>query len=302
MKALVIGANGFAGKYMCEDLLNNGYEVIKTDVAVNENVIKLDIMDYNAVFKLIQDKKPDVIFNLAGAASVSKSFIYPQLTMQLNIMGSINILEAVKKVSKDIKVLLIGSSDQYGTAKIKDTFVSEDSPQNPISPYAISKRCQEDIGKTYANIYKMNIYMTRSFNHIGVGQQLGFVVTDFANGISEIEKGNCKVLCVGNTNSIRNFTDVRDTVRAYRLITERGVSGRVYNVGSENSYSIQEILDILIGMSNVSITVEYNNEKMRVFDIHSPHCDSTRIRVDTGWKPKYSIENTLKEILDYYRK
>lgn len=301
MRALVVGANGFAGRYMCRELENNGYSVTRADVSSGNGIVHLDIMDQAAIEEMIDREKPEVIFNLAGFASVSRSFADPQKTISLNVIGSINILEAVRAKDPDIRVVLIGSSDQYGNAAADDLPVTEASRQNPMSPYAISKRCQEDIGVAYSKLYGMNVFMTHSFNHIGVGQRTGFVVTDFAKGIADIEKGLSTTLRVGNTNSYRSFTDVRDTVRAYRLIAERGKPGSVYNVGSEKQYSIKYILDTLIGFSTVDIAVEVDKDKIRPFDTPCVRCDSTLLSQDTGWQPMYSVEQTLKEILDSFR-
>lgn len=301
MKALVIGANGFAGRYMCRDLSEHGYSVIGADRCVSENIRYIDILDPESIGNIISETKPDIIFNLAGFASVAESWKKPAASVSLNVIGTINLLEAVRAVSNEIKVVLIGSSNQYGSAEGESRLVNEKAVLDPVSPYAISKRCQEDFGITYANFYGMDICMTRSFNHIGVGQSLGFVVTDFAYGISEIEKGNRQSLKVGNLNSERCFTDVRDAVAAYRLIGEKGKKGTVYNVGTEKAYSMEKLLNILIGFSEHRIVVETDQSKLRKFDPSCIRCDSSLLRKDTGWEPVYSIEQTLKEILDYYR-
>ncbi len=301
MTALVIGANGFAGRYMCRELYEHGYSVIEADNRVSGIIRYIDILDPVSIRNVICETFPDIIFNLSGFASVSASWKEPNGAVTLNVIGTVNLLEAVREVSKNIRVVLIGSSDQYGLVGSGKYIVNEKCNLNPISPYAISKRCQEDFGLTYSSIYDMDVCMTRSFNHIGIGQRLGFVVSDFAYGISEIEKGKRDILKVGNLSSIRSFTDVRDTVSAYRLIGEKGIKGTVYNVGSEKVYSIEEILNILLSFSTKEIIVDRDSSKLRSFDLPCISCDSALLRKDTGWKPVYSIEQTLLEILNYFR-
>lgn len=301
MKALVIGACGFAGKYMCQELLCNDYDVAAADISSDNGAVIIDITDYNSVFNVIKDVSPDIIFNLAGYASVALSWKNPQKTMDINVNGTINILEAVRNLSISPRIVLIGSSEEYGTADFNEMYVDESHPLNPVSPYAISKRCQEDIGLSYHKTYNMDILFTRSFNHIGPGQKTGFVVSDFAYGISEIEKGRQSFLQTGNLSSSRCFTDVRDVVRAYRLIGESGASGKIYNVGSSAMYKIEEILDILVKYASCEITVKTAQDKLRRFDTPCWICNSGALKQDTAWEPAYNIEETLLEILNYYR-
>ncbi|MDR1220009.1 MAG: GDP-mannose 4,6-dehydratase [Treponema sp.] len=303
MKALIVGAAGFAGNYLIEELAKSGYETIGVDMMASAKITFIDIRDINALKKIISDVRPDCIFNLAGFTSVAESWRNVQECFFLNVIGSINVLEAVRETGADSKIILIGSSEQYGN-RVRESggSISESVILNPISPYAISKRTQEDIGKVYSAVHGMNIYMTRTFNYIGIGQKLGFVISDFAEGIVKIERGLNQVLRVGNTMTFRCFTDVRDIVRAYRLIMEQGIAGRIYNVGSEKSYSIKEILNIMINLSYVNnIVVEEDADKFRVYDTPYMQCDYTLLNQDTGWKPEISIEKTISDILQYYR-
>ncbi len=302
MKALIIGANGFAGGYMRKELLQNGYAVAGADKIAGDGITELDLLDRDGISRILSEEAPDVVFNLAGFASVAKSYEMPQAVVDLNVIGTINLLEAVRNYSKSVRVLLIGSSDQYGEISEDNNPVNESTLLNPVSPYAISKCCQEDFGRSYVKLYDMNICMTRSFNHIGVGQSRGFVITDFASGIADIEKGKRSVLRVGNTSSKRCFTDVRDTVRAYRLIGEMGNPGEVYNVGSEKVYSIQEILNKLVSLSTVPITIERDAAKLRAFDTPCVQCDCSLLEKVTDWSPSFPIEETLLEILNYFRR
>lgn len=303
MKALITGINGFVGQYLKMELLMNGYQVVGVDlIAKNNSDLAVDILNYEMVLKVIGDEKPDIIFHLAGQASVAKSWEIPQRTVELNVNGALNILEAVKNSELKTKIVLIGSSDQYGKVKSGQIPIKETTDQAPITPYAISKRAQEEFGKIYAESYQMNICMTRSFNHVGVGQALGFVVPDLAHGIAEIENGLKEKLIVGNLESYRDFSDVRDIVRAYRFIGEKGLSGTIYNVGSGKTYQIKELLDILISYANKPIQVEYSKSRMRVADTPILQCDFLKLKNDTEWVPVILIEETLRQMLDYYRK
>ena len=301
MRVLITGANGFAAKYLKAELVQFGYEVIGIDCIKSEQVDEIDILDFCAMKDYIQCKKPDIIYHLAGFTSVSQSWQQPQDTFMLNVVGSINVLEAVKAVDTNIKIVLIGSSDHYGKINLEDNPLKENNIMNPISPYAISKRTQEDIGKMYHDVYNMKVYMTRTFNYIGIGQRLGFVVMDFANGIVEAESSEAAMIKVGNLSSKRCFTDVRDVMRAYRLIVEKGKTGVVYNVGSNKVYEIGEILNLFLRFAKKEIQVERDEQKVRAFDAPYLQCDSTLLTKDTGWEPTIPIEQTLREILEYFR-
>lgn len=302
MKALITGINGFVGKHLKIELIKNGYEVIGVGLtAKNDGDIALNILDYDMVLNVISEVKPDVIFHLAGQPSVAKSWNIPQYTIELNVNGALNILEAVRNNKFNTKIVLVGSSDQYGNVSIDQLPINEKTEQFPATPYAVSKRAQEDIGKVYYNAYHMNIYMTRSFNHIGIGQSLGFVIPDLAHSIVDIELGLKDKMTVGNVESYRDFSDVRDIVRAYRLIAEKGIIGNVYNVGSGKIYQIKELLDILIKNAKKPIKIEYSKSLFRVTDTPIIQCDYTKLKNDTGWQPEIQIEVALSQMLDYYR-
>lgn len=303
MKALITGCNGFVGRYLRAELLKYGYEVIGVDININYNMDKaVDVLNYNEVYDVIDKQKPDIIFHLAGQASVSKSWTIPQKTVELNIIGTLNILEAVRQSGIKTRLLLIGSSDQYGKIRKEQCPITEVTEQKPMTPYAISKRTQEDMGKLYAEVYHMDICMTRSFNHVGIGQAIGFVIPDLAYGIARIEAGIDEKLTVGNLEAYRDFSDVRDIVRAYRLIAEKGISGTAYNIGSGLAYQIKELLDILLKIANKPIQVVSDPARMRVADTPVLQCDYSLLQKDTGWKPEISIEDTLYQMLEYYRK
>lgn len=307
MKALITGVDGFVGKYLSEYLLEQGYEVYGTTILENYennkiNVKRMNLLDKEQVDEVIENIKPDKVFHLAGQSAVGLSWKSPVLTVDINVNGTLNILEAIKKHSKASKILIIGSSDQYGPVKPEECPINEEKIQNPQSPYGVSKKMQEEMCKLYVNAYNMNIIMVRAFNHIGAGQGKNFVVADFASKIAEIEKGNNEpILKVGNLETFRDFTDVRDIVRGYCMLLETGKIGEVYNIGSGKAVKVSEILEKLIKMSKVPISVEIDSEKFRPVDVPLVVCDNQKIRKDTGWKTEISIDNTLREVLGYWR-
>lgn len=306
MKVLITGVDGFVGKHLSEYLLEKGYEVYGTTISDNyENnkikVYKMDLLDKKNVNNIINEVKPNKIFHLAGQSAVGLSWENPTLTMDININGTLNLLETIRANLVETKILIVGSSDQYGIIKPESIPVNENHPQNPQSPYGISKKTQEDLCRLYAKAYEMNIIMVRPFNHIGSGQGKNFVVPDFTSKIVEIEKGATPVLKVGNLDTYRDFTDVKDIIRAYELLLKNGKIGEVYNVGSGKEIKVSEILEKLLKMSTKKIKVEIDKEKFRPVDVPIIVCDNRKIREDTGWKPEISIDTTLKEILEYWR-
>jgi GDP-4-dehydro-6-deoxy-D-mannose reductase len=302
MKALITGSNGFVGSYLRTELQNYGYEVIGADLQTkNEGDLAVDILNYVQIYEVINNHKPDIIFHLAGQASVAKSWQIPQKTVELNVNGTLNVLEAVKNSKYPVRILLVGSSDQYGRIRKEQCPINEETERKPLTPYAVSKCAQEDMGRIYSDAYHLDICMTRSFNHVGVRQALGFVIPDLVCGIAQIEVGLNEVLTVGNLEAFRDFSDVRDIVRAYRLIAEKGMTGRIYNVGSGKTYQIRELLDILVKNAKKSIKVEIDPSRMRVLDTPVIECDYSLLHKDTGWQPEITIEDTLRQMLEHYR-
>ena len=302
MKALITGSLGFVGRYLRAELEANGYEVVGLDVVPGEGTLRADLMDAAQTARIVAEQRPDVIFHLAAVADVGRSWREPQLTMQLNIVAALNLLEAVRAVdASGIRVVIVGSSDQYGSLGAAGARVSEETPLQPQSPYAISKMAQEALARLYARSYGMNICMTRSFNHGGAGQRPGFMVPDFASGIVKIERGEAEALSVGNLASRRDFTHVKDVVRAYRLIAEKGASGEVYNVGSGVTYSAQEVLDLLRSMAKCRVPVRQDPARMRPSDTPVICCDHGKLSRATGWEPSLGMADIARDTLEYYR-
>lgn len=301
MKALITGSNGFVGRHLRAELQANGYEVHGMDIMGCEDSVCVDLLDKQALCKYILEIKPDIVFHLAAQANVGLSWKMPQQTYEINVLGTLNLLDAVKQSEKPCRIVLTGSSDQYGVTGLLHKPISEMTAQSPQNPYSASKKAQEEIARVYANAYKMDIVLTRSFNHSGPGQEPGFLIPDVCNGIVQVEKGESEHLKVGNLEVVRDFSDVRDIVRAYRLLGEKGHSGQAYNVGSGVGCKAQDILDMLLGMSECEIPVKQDESRMRKSDTPILICDNTKLKEHTGWDIEIPIEKTLKDTLNFYR-
>lgn len=306
MRALITGIDGFVGYYLTQHLKDLGYEVFGTTILEdyrNEDatVYSMNLLDANQVSDVINNIKPDHIYHLAGQSAVGLSWSQPTLTMSINVNGTIHLLDSVREHCSEAKVLIIGSSDQYGPIKAEDCPITEDQPLNPVSPYGISKVTQEQMAKLYIQSYGMNIIMARSFNHIGPRQSKNFVVADFASKIVEIERGAEPILKVGNLESYRDFTDVRDIVRAYHMLMKHGHIGEVYNVGSNYGMKIRDLLDQMVELSKAEIQVIVDPEKLRPVDVPLVQCDNSKIKAHTGWQIANNVHQTLKDTLNYWR-
>lgn len=308
-RALIIGAAGFVGGYLADHLTN----ACKWSVCVtkmphealdiqNVTVRDLDILDKNQISALLDAEKPDVIFHLAAQSSVGLSWKNPQLTADVNIKGTLNVLDAIRDSKLATRLILIGSGEEYGVVQPDEIPVKETTQTRPANIYAVTKNTQNAFGKLYAKAYGMHIISTRSFNHICLNQAPLFVVADFCKQVAEIEKGLREpVIRVGNLSAKRDFTDVRDVVRAYSLLAQKGESGETYNVGQGKSYVIQDILDMILSLSNKKISVEIDPAKLRPVDVPEIRADISKLAAATGWQPEIALENTISETLNYWR-
>jgi len=301
VKALITGSLGFVGRYLREELEENGYEVIGLDIRTAEDTLRADLLDAEAVKRAVTETCPDAIFHLAGQADVGLSWREPRRTFELNVIAAVNLLEAVREYEPRTRMVLVGSSDEYGSLGEAGRSVSEELELRPQTPYAASKKAQEELARIYARTYGMNVCMTRSFNHGGAGQREGFLIPDFAAGIVRVEKGLAGKLTVGNLTARRDFTHVRDVARAYRLISERGRTGEVYNVGSGSTWSAQEVLDKLLSLAKVPVPVEQDPAKLRPSDTPVICCDHGKLTRDTGWAPEIRMDGALEEVLEDWR-
>lgn len=314
-KALITGVSGFAGSFLAEYLIEkNAYSIVGTYLSESSkeyvaslgsqlSLTQVDLMDREKVSELIKKERPDVVFHLAALSSPAESFKDPSRTINNNIVGEVNLLEAIREAElMQTRILIISSAEVYGVVSQDDLPVDEETNLRPASPYAVSKIAQDFLGLQYYYAHKLPIIRVRPFNHIGPRQTPNFVVSSFAKQIAEIEKKkNPPVLHVGNLSAKRDFTDVRDIVYAYDLLIEKGIAGDVYNLGTGKSYRISDVLQTLLSLSSITITVTEDQALFRPGDLSDNVCDRTKITKVTGWEPKISLEKSLHDTLDYWR-
>lgn len=308
MKSLIIGGAGFVGAYLIRHLRDDlKHEVIATkmpheEVVEHVSVYDLNILEKDSIVHLLNEVRPDYIFHLAAQSSVAVSWKNPALTIDVNIKGSVNLLDAIRELDYAPRVLLIGSGEEYGRILPEESPISEDNRLRPGNIYAATKACQNMIGKIYADAYNMDIMMVRAFNHTGPNQAPIFVVADFCKQVADIEKGLQEpVMSVGNLSARRDFTDVRDVVRAYGLLIEKGEKGQTYNIGSGQAVAIEDILKMIISNAKCKIEIVVDPEKIRPIDVPIIEADITKLRSHTEWIPQISLEQTIFETLEYYR-
>jgi len=314
MRALITGITGFAGSHLAEHLLaREDVEVFGTirwrsrteNVESIRNRITLmecDLTDRSAVDRAIATVRPDLIFHLAAQSFVPTSWVAPSETITTNVIGQLNLFEAVRRVGIDPLIQIACSSEEYGLVHEDEVPITEDNPLRPQSPYAVSKIAQDFLGYQYFCSYGLRVVRTRTFNHTGPRRGEVFVTSNFAKQVAEIEQGLVEpVLHVGNLDARRDFTDVRDVVKAYWLALERGEPGNVYVIASGRARRISEVVDMLLGMARVPIRVERDPARMRPSDVPVLLGDSTKFRKKTGWEPVIPFEQTLTDLLEYWR-
>lgn len=303
-KVLIFGIGGFVGRYLSEEFKKNGYEVAGSDVRRTDSIPEYvsftaaDLLDGDAVKALVADVSPDMIINLAAISSVGLSWKIPQTTVSVNVVGALNVLEAARALPEKPKVMFIGSSEEYQAA---DSPMDEKTPLDANNPYGISKVTQERFARLYRSQYGMKVYCVRPFNHTGVGQRDSFVLPSFCKQAAEISKSGAPgVIHVGNLAAKRDFSDVRDIVRAYRMIIESDESDTIYNVGSGQAYGLDELLNYIVSLSPQKIDVQVDPERVRPIDTPLICCDHSLITERLGWKPKYTIFDTLKSMYEAF--
>lgn len=314
MKALITGISGFAGSYLAEFLLDKGYEVFGTfyDKSTFSNIDNIldkieifegDLRNYNSLKTIIEKIQPEEIYHLAAISFVPISLRDSRLTFDTNLYGTLNLYEAIIEIEIAPKILFVGSADEYGIVNENNLPIKENCPLNPINPYSISKASADYLSYFYFKNYHLNIIRVRPFNHIGPRQAPDFVCSSFAKQIVEIEKGirDPKIM-VGNLEVKRDFTDVRDMVRAYWLALQRGEMGEVYNISSGRAIQIKELLDNLLELSSKNIEILKDPKRMRPSDNPVLLGDSAKFRGRSGWGPEIPLTKTLKDVLNYWRK
>jgi len=309
-KVFITGASGFVGRHLIDALLPMGCEISGTSypekpeecgfkAEVAKNIVHLDIRLEKGVQAVIKRARPDWIFHLAAISNVRVSWEKRKETIETNLMGTFNLLEAARKNAPEARVLFVSSSDLYGILTPVEHALKEEAFVFALSPYAFSKASGEMLCRFYSQIEGLDIVIARSFPHTGPGQTPDFVCADWANQIARIEKGlSPPVVKVGNTAVRRDFSDVRDVVHAYIYLLEKGRKGQVYNVCSGRAQSLQDILDKLVSFSSKKITVEVDKRKLRKADIPLLLGDNRKIREETGWMPKIPLETTLHDLFN----
>ncbi len=313
MRALITGISGFVGSHLAEHLLQLGNWTVAGTVYGGglENIAhirqKLTLYDaelsaFATVQGIVEDAQPDVIFHLAAQPIPALSRMDPWHTLENNIRLQVNVLQAIIQVVPQAVTLVIGSSEEYGQVSEADLPLTEASPLRPTSPYAVSKIAQDYLGLQYFLSHGVRAIRMRPFNHIGPRQRRGFVAPDFAWQIAEIEAGRRPpIIDVGQLDVARDFSDVRDIVRGYVLAAGRGIPGEVYNIGACESHSVRELLDQMLGHVGITIEVRPDPRRMRAVDTPKIVGDCSKLRAQTGWEPQIPFEQTVKDVLDYWR-
>jgi len=318
MRTLITGIAGFTGIHLAEYLLSKekdsdnidlyGIDIVQDvskdtkPVLDKAEVLACDILDKEETKKTIQEIKPDRIFHLAGLTFDPDSYQSPEKFYITNVFGTINLLEAVKQLRTNPLIHIACSSAEYGLILEKENPVTETNYFRPISPYGISKLAQDMVGYQYHRNYGLRIIRTRAFNIPGPGEREDFVCSNFARQIALIEKGKQEAtIYVGNLDAKRDFVDIRDVVKAYWLALDKGISGEVYNLCSGKAYSIGEMLNILLQMAKKDIVVKQDPERMRPSDIPLQVGSFQKFHKQTGWEPIIPLEETLKDLLNYWR-
>lgn len=295
MRALVTGSLGFAGTHLCAHLRDAGDEVISTDRGEG------DLTAPDTAARLFAAHRPEVVYHLAGAANVGESWRDPVGTWSANATATLHLLEAAR--AHDVRrVLVVSSADVYGTVTEDELPLDEGSPTRPTSPYAASKLAAEQLARQAWLGHGVETVRVRAFNHIGPGQAPGFVAPALATAIARNELTGATEIPIGNLAARRDFTDVRDVARAYRLLMAQGEAGDLYTVCSGRAVAIQELADTLVGMAEHPMSLVTDPDRYRPVDIPVLRGANTKIRAATGWTPSFSIADTLGDLLDECRR
>lgn len=313
LRVLITGVTGFVGSHLAEYCHGLGHEVFGTmrwrsqqenlaNIRANVGLFEADLRDATAARRVIAEVRPERIFHLAAQSYVHASWSSPAETLSTNVICQVHLLEALRDGGLEARVHVAGSSEEYGDVLPDEVPIKETNPLRPLSPYAVSKVAQDLMGYQYFKSYGMWIIRTRAFNHEGPRRGEVFVTSSFAKQIAlaEADKGP-RYLHVGNLDAHRDFSDVRDVVRAYWLALERCKPGDVYNIGSGRSWRIGDVAEMLISMAKVPIEIRHDPARMRPSDVPLLEADPSKFREATGWEPQIPFETTLHDSLEYWR-
>ncbi len=315
MRALITGITGFAGSHLAEYLLNEhpDVEVFGTyrwrsrmdnieHLGSRVKLLEADLKDYTSMHSALDKSRPDVIFHLAAQSFVPSSWTAPNETLNTNVTGQTNLFEAIRALRIDPVVQIACSSEEYGLVLPHETPIKETNPLRPLSPYAVSKVAQDYLGYQYFQSYGLKVVRTRGFNHTGPRRGQVFVTSNFCSQVAAIGLGLQEpVIRVGNIEAIRDFTDVRDMVRAYWLAVTKAKPGEVYNIATGDGIRISEMLNRLIEISGLDVKIEVDPERLRPSDVEILIGDASKFKADTGWEPRIPFEQTLNDLLEYWR-
>jgi GDP-4-dehydro-6-deoxy-D-mannose reductase len=292
VRAYVTGGSGFVGGWLRSHLEECG------DVVADPEI---DVTDAEALTASVAQFQPEVVYHLAAISNVAESWADPAHTFVVNALGTLNLLEACRVVASPPRLLLVCSAEVYGAVQPGDLPINEEHPLRPVTPYAVSKVAAEYLGMQAYLAHRLPVVRVRAFNHVGPGQSPNFIVSSLARQIAEAERDGGEVLRVGNLTPRRDFTDVRDVVRAYRLLIERGVAGEVYNVCSGIDVAIGDLAQRMLSLAAVGLTVWSDPELVRAIEVPVLRGDSGRLRSVTGWAPAIALDETLAATLDDWR-
>lgn len=293
-RALVTGGRGFVGTWLAAHLADEGDEVVVTGEEV-------DVTDAEAVRASLAEIRPDTVYHLAGWAAVGSSWESPAGVFAVNANGALHVLDAARRLESRPRVLIVSSAEVYGRVQPDQLPLTEDMAVSPVSPYAASKVAAEVVARQAFLGFDLDVFVVRPFNHIGPGQSPGFVVSDLAKRIVEAERSGATILSMGNPTPRRDLTDVRDVVRAYRLLVEGGTPGEIYNVCSGEDVVIGDLAQRLIDLSGTKLELSTGSVDVRAVDVPVLRGDATKVRQATGWSPEIPLDDTLLDVLAYWR-
>ena len=294
MRALVTGGHGFVGGWLRAHLEEQGDEIVGPEFEV-------DVRDAAALRSALDEARPDAVYHLAALSHVGESWDAPEQTFVVNALGTLHLLEAARALAVPPRLLLVCSAEVYGSVRPEQLPITEDTPLRPMTPYAASKVAAEFLGLQSYLAHQLPVVRVRAFNHVGPGQAPTFVVSSLARQVALAEREGGTRLCVGNLTPRRDFTDVRDVVRAYRLLVERGQPGEVYNVCSGRDVAVEELARLMLDRAGLDLEVAVDPELVRPVEVPVVRGDPSKVQAATGWRPLIPLDKTLDDALTYWR-
>jgi GDP-4-dehydro-6-deoxy-D-mannose reductase len=294
VRALVTGGHGFVGGWLRAHLEEQGDEIVGPEFEV-------DVRDAAALRSALDEARPDAVYHLAALSHVGESWDAPEQTFVVNALGTLHLLEAARALAVPPRLLLVCSAEVYGSVRPEQLPITEDTPLRPMTPYAASKVAAEFLGLQSYLAHQLPVVRVRAFNHVGPGQAPTFVVSSLARQVALAEREGGTRLCVGNLTPRRDFTDVRDVVRAYRLLVERGQPGEVYNVCSGRDVAVEELARLMLDRAGLDLEVAVDPELVRPVEVPVVRGDPSKVQAATGWRPLIPLDKTLDDALTYWR-